>query len=256
VFPAKVWYQRSYSIAVELRSEQKIDLKEAFHWQDNQSFISYIDIQPFNLSNSMKLASWNIDCLLYESKKLDTSRTTNTLVVFLHRHFDTSDPADIIRNMSLLINRKWLLPYQNGSLVLKPSLFKLKNPVKDQGLIFSGRFNLNDSYSEMYLSYKYLSREPCIQSNLMTKLYFCEQVELGIGEYNISTDQKVLYNTFADNYLFDGEFDFNYGIPDVSVKICYENSGFVKSIVACANVHTQSALCCLYLLQVLLCFVF
>jgi hypothetical protein len=100
----------------------------------------------------MTLTSWTVDDLLYESKELDTSRTTNTLVVFLTRNFDTSDPADIIRNMSLLMNTNWLLLYMDEALVLQPSQFTLKYPVDDQGLLTSGLFKVNDSYSEIYLS--------------------------------------------------------------------------------------------------------
>lgn len=218
-----MWYNKEYSVAIELTSGQNINIKELFQFQ-NELFIS--DIKPLSLPNLPKLKPWTINQAFYEKVSLGDDDKMKSLLVYVKRAFVSSQPQEIIGNIRLLMSSNWSIQYKNKTVTLNPSPFKLKYPYSINADKLQGMFVVNDSFSVRSPLYTHFYYAGLMDDGLLvTKIFFCEQIELEFGEFVLSEDKIVLYNKVGQNYLFDAEFVF---VSEDSVRICLENSGFTK----------------------------
>lgn len=243
MFPAKVWYRQYYTVPIELSCEREIDTNEAFPLDNDQTYV--LDTDALYLSSTVKLKQWSVYQLIYQTTtRLNNDTTTNTLVAFMTQYFAEADPLSIMNNIAMLIKTKWFLKYKNETLILKPSLFKHKalNYVDGSLTLTPGSFTFNNTFSVKSPEYRllYTTMKWLNMGFLVTKLHFCEQIELVSDEYMLSADQTVLYNKISRQYLFDGEFSLMNDRSEGSVRICYENSGFVKTnVVICVSAESN-----------------
>jgi hypothetical protein len=80
-------------------------------------------------------------------------------------------------------------------------------------------------------------------SFVVTKMYFCEQIELNPSEYEL-WDKRVLYNKITNQPLFNGEFAITtapHFEGKMRARVCLEDSGLMESDVIKRVVKSGSA---------------
>lgn len=221
-----MWYANFYSVAIELNSDEEINIEQAFQWQNGTL---RCNIAPLSLSFTLDLSPWYINQAYFKISSLSHSSVTTSLLVYMKRFFDKGPPEDITRNIALLLRSEWHLRYKNKTLKLEPTPFILKTPVLTKRQITSGRFQVNESFTIMSPSYRHFYNSDRLDAIgiSVTKLQFCEQIELGSEDFILNDDQNVLYSKIEQNYLFDAEFAL---MSSGVARICLENSGFYKTI--------------------------
>lgn len=259
VFPIKVWNQQTINVLLELKSERDIDMTKAFSWRKGFLFVD--NIESLSMSSSLNLNEWTVKQGFYKVSNPNNGTQTNCLLLYMESIFLLTSPMNVSQNVRLLMRTDWLLKYSNETLVLKPSLFDMKFPYPAHFPNYSvgdQSFNLQWPFYKQFAQVTQTLRDTI----LITRLHFCEQIELRLDEYQLYYNNSVMYmyNKIARKYLFDGEFVVISAFEEGLVRICVEESGFVKQYVAsCADINSftaavvMSVCCSLHIYRLLIC---
>lgn len=155
--------------------------------------------------------------------------TISVLVTIQNKLLQVRPPV-LIRTVKKLINRKWTLQIANKTVTLASAFspFYLINAYEESNEHFvnQAKKTFYSRYQEVYIVADFLSRYHTI-----TKMFFCNQVELLPGEFTLNSRRDILFNYITNRYLFWFEFQMSISIGGIeTAKVCIEDSGFQDDI--------------------------
>jgi hypothetical protein len=142
----------------------------------------------------------------------------------------TVKPKEFIHYIKIFSKRSWSLPQNNGSTLLfnsniAPYAFADIKEQQDDHLIVNGDirktpFPLTSLYRKSPFSGETYS---------ITKLYFCEQVEMTQNEFVLSLYKSTMLELKSKRHFLGGEFAIvnNNAYEEVRVRICIDNSEMI-----------------------------
>jgi hypothetical protein len=204
----------------------------AFKWSNIifQICIQLTSSLPFNIRHYFpELTSSNIDISNIESplpkslkiegihyKKINDLTDTDELVIRMAKPTPTTKTKLFMDTVKKNINKKWLLKSNNATLPLNSKLFR--NVIwKTQSFI-----SRNTTYQQIYLQ----SHSPAVVKPVfLTKLYFCENIQLESDEFDMSKN-NIVFNKISNRYLYDNEYSLIKLGQNLVCRVCLSSSGY------------------------------
>ncbi|XP_045167744.2 uncharacterized protein LOC123531030 [Mercenaria mercenaria] len=224
VLPGKVWFIEQCIVYIQLTANEPFDVDVTFK------------NTTLNLEDSLPLShiwprNWLIGSI---SKKLIDEKMHNTLTVKMINSFPINDPKQLLYNIQLFLKRSWMLKVSNGtSISMSADWSHITDRFHVHPSISSSPTTENTRVIFPKYEYIYHSDKTIKKPTPITKLYFCDQIELNTSEFALY-DHHALHNKITNRMLYLGEFtttfsdDQNGGIPTTRARICVDGSGFIK----------------------------
>jgi hypothetical protein len=179
---------------------------------------------------------WTITSVSYEV--LSTNMRRN-LYIYMVNMLPKTNTAWLLQNIQKFIKLPWTLTLRNGTKIsmFAELGFAIKNLFNDNS---ASDFNtevaverLKHKVPQFNYLYNIQNHRSDMSMIIVTKLYFCEQIELNSSEYEI-LENDVLFNKINNQVLFNGEYtiimaaDVDGEEAVEKARICLEDSGLVK----------------------------
>lgn len=219
-YPNKFWYNQAYVMYTEFASEETIDMSEG--------------LQKSGILSDLKSPwqnDWSIKGIFLEDT-VQLKNISHFIVFLLKREKLKVNPRTFFINIKKMMDGNWLLRKNNKTINMMSSFFKYSFTVFNRNKVSIVDFgNHSKTYSlPFYKSLKYFG---VYENNMhiLTKLYFCDQIELVQSDFTLSEDNRILYNFVTKKYLFKGEFALmtNNSFEGLQVRVCLEDSGFYRT---------------------------
>lgn len=177
---------------------------------------------------------WNLESV-YSDNFYGIKYETN-IAVTLNNKIKKVRPGQLVKYIEEKVNKKWFLIHNNLTHVLKSRMMRynikrkrfLQEKYKDKESSigsYSSKF-LKREYYHLYDTFKFVGNW-----HMINTLYLCDQVELAPSEFNLSLENRILFNTLTGRFLLDNEFTL---IPSNTfggyhARICVNDSGLYIS---------------------------
>lgn len=223
-YPSKRWLNQEYVLYISLTSEQNFNINEVFQLQQVVLFERVLDLKsPWG-------KNWVINSIYYE----DTGKgnmTTNLLVVLTNKLSEVN-PEKLMKYIKNTVECDWILKLQNETITLRSRVLKhekcaLNSEVEKEIVIGNQSVIVPfPSYNKVYNTLSLIGN-----THLVTKLYWCEQVELQPSEFILNSDKSLLFNLISYRILHCGEFVLiaSNTFEGTRVRVCIEDSGFYST---------------------------
>jgi hypothetical protein len=122
----------------------------------------------------------------------------------------------LINTVKKSMNKKWLLKSHNTTLSLKPKL--PSEMITFTQMVTTSK---NTSYKRIYMKYNLGGGYV-----FLTKLYFCENVQLESNEFNLSNTENIVFNKISNRYLYSHEYSLQLSGASKVCFVCLDNSGY------------------------------
>lgn len=239
----KALYMQRCVISVKLTANVSISINDAF---DRSVILADVDVS--HLSHEWS-NNWLISRVFYE-RESENSDVTNSLIVELLNESPISDLSMLLSNIRDALQKQWTLTLPGGTLItMSAEIFHSFTPSAFIYSEFTKTFTVWGNFTLLYRMLKEYKDSPFP----ITRLYFCEQVELNTPEYELHDD--VLYNKIAHKTHFPGEFTISTLINEnvqYPARICVQDSGLRKrdgpynangSNIVSAKAFEQNSIC-------------
>lgn len=215
-----MYWATQYELTVDLTPNQKIPV-EYIDAAMNGSVMSWLR-SPFP-------RDWNVVMLLYQFKSVPTNSMVEKLVVSL-RFETTLSLQKLFTVVKTLMKNTWYAELNGTAFRLRQEF----SPVYDfhQSAInadcavpaFSKDFEKVCRFKNLHMPLNILNHQVFV----MTKLIFCDQVELRDSEYDVIAMTKVIFYKRKQKVLFEGEFVsvYNWKTGNHTVRLCLADAGF------------------------------
>lgn len=220
VYTIKRWYLEKCEVSLKLTADTAFDVEEIF--TDNVVSLNH---------------KWpKVWTIKFVSKRvLNTTMHHSLYVQMMNTHPKTST-VKLLRNIRMYLKKPWILTVNNGTMISMSAELGFNTNLKSYSISILNKERGNGSQINLprfSVIYKPYNRFIEIPTFAVTKLYFCEQIELDPSEYEFIHDLYV-YNIITDKLLFNGEFtiitspQFMGKESMERARICLEDSDFVK----------------------------
>ncbi|XP_045173157.2 uncharacterized protein LOC123534797 [Mercenaria mercenaria] len=247
-YPHKLWYNQDYTVCINLTTDTAINVTDVFKIQPgskNEYLPPLISPWPKN---------WFIFAIFTHYDVWNKDYTCASFQFILKRKLSASvQPQHLVQTVKIFAARDWSLQNRNASLVFKSHISHLSYSAID--------FVERDADSKFFFGNNsktidrilYLRGRFGLNKLHITKLYFCNQVELNPREVILSPYKSMLFNKITKSHLSDGEFAFVWSnaYKDVCVRICIEDSEMYE-MVNRSGVDCFPEICCVRLIALVL----
>lgn len=213
MFPIKEWQMSKCAINLKLTPEVPIHVNQLFEISQKAS-------RNVSLLVHQWPKNWYVDEIYYSSE--DENGNIYNLFVKMISFSVISKPDVLLKNAQTLSKLPWFLKLANRTKTLISS-----NLSYIADAFYNRRFTGLPSYNKLYVDNNFDTRPAFI----ITKLYFCEQVELETSEYELYEGRLGLRNKINNQTLLLGEYLIKYSDNrelTSTARICLYNSGFIE----------------------------
>jgi hypothetical protein len=208
------------------------------------------DVRETFTSNNFSLShewpdNWKIKSV---SKRILNTNMHRKLYIKLINIIPKTITWKLLKNILKFLKLHWTLTLSNGTYMNMSAELGIDTQIfsNDESILTISQEKINtltfelpqfsDLYYEKYLQFG-------VSYFVVTKLYFCEQIELDSSEYEL-WDKIVLFNKITNQPLFNGEFEMTaapYFEGKMRARVCLEDSGLMESDVTKRVVKSGSA---------------
>ncbi|XP_060594596.1 uncharacterized protein LOC132748948 [Ruditapes philippinarum] len=233
VFWVKKIFMNKLDINIMLTADTVFDIRETFTSNN------------FSLSHEWPPRLWIIKSV---SKRILNTHMHRNLYIKMINLFPKAYTWKLLKSIWKLLKLPWTLTLSNGTLIsmsaelgFDTKLFSNDDSIQtlNKDEINRMTFDLpqfSDLHDEKFIRF-------FTSSFVVTKMYFCEQIELNPSEYEL-WDKRVLYNKITNQPLFNGEFAITtapHFEGKMRARVCLEDSGLMESDVIKRVVKSGSA---------------
>lgn len=215
-----MYWATEYELTVDLKPDQNIP-------------VDYIDA-AINVSLMGWLRSpfprdWNVVMLLYQWQSVPTNGMVEKIVVSLR--FETAlSLQKLFTVVKTLIKNMWYAQLNGTTFTLRQefaAVYEFYHSTMNSDCAvpaFLKDIERVCRFRNLYMPLNILNH----QAFVMTKLIFCDQVELRDSEYDVIVMTKVIYYKRKQKVLFEGEFVsvYNWTTGYHTVRLCLDDAGF------------------------------
>lgn len=219
-YPYKLWFNQEYVLYINLTSEQSINIDKVLQPQQVKMTEKVLDLISHWQQN------WVINSIYYEDP--GKGNRTKNLLVILSNKLSQVKPETLVNYIKNTVKRDWTLKHQNTTVTLKSSVLKLKEFAFNSEVgkeIVIGNQSIIVPSPLYHMVYTTLSLPG--NTHLVTKLYWCDQVELHPSEFILNSDKTLLFNYITYRILHRCEFLLiaSNTFEGIRVRVCIEDSG-------------------------------
>jgi hypothetical protein len=199
----------------------------------------YFPSNPVDISNveSPLLKSLKIETIHY--KKLNPFTDTDELLIRISKPTLTTKTKFFMNTVKKYINKKWLLKSYNVTLLLNSELSK-------EVFYDTGSFTSEiASYQKLYSN----AHAPAsVKPVFMSKLYFCENIQLESHEFNIFGNTVFIKS--SNRTLYGNEYSYAKSGQNWVCRVCLSSSGYkdTRKNSSVRNSLSFSVLCVLVII--------
>jgi hypothetical protein len=223
LYPNKIWYNQHNAVFVNLTLDKVFNVSEVFNIKYGHDYTT--DLPPLK---SVWMKRWSIHSIYY--RVMDESLMSNNVIIVVDRKLPTVQPDTIITNIRKMIGQSWSTRIRNVTKVWKSSLFSTLTTLWIDP--YTNTFNniTEQAYMPRY-EMIYVRQTLSTITQIVTRLYICEQVELAPSEFVLSKRKNILYSYMNNRFMFDGQFVLTYSGTrgESRARICIDDSGLLKS---------------------------
>jgi hypothetical protein len=154
---------------------------------------------------------------------------TNNLIIVMHRKLSIVKPDTIIGNIKKMIGKGWIMRLRNVTEVLKSQEFSMRSPYISYPYMkkADGFYNLTKDLEWSQYNNAYTALLLYRKEHIISRLYFCNQVELEPTEFLLNSEKNALYIYTSKRVLFDRQFALvrSNTLAKSRARICIEDSG-------------------------------
>jgi hypothetical protein len=223
LYPNKIWYSQYFAVFVNLTFDKAYNLSEVFNIPNGKNYTT--DLPPLK---SKWLKRWLVHSIYY--RVMDESHMSKNVIIVVDRKLSTVQPDTIITDIRKMIGQAWSIHFRNVTKVLKSSHFATLTSFRTDP--YENMFNNITGQVDMPRYQMIYGRLTVSRITLIvTRLYFCEQVELAPSEFILSKDKNFIYSYITKRFMFNGQFVLTYSDTQAGsrARICIEDSGLLKS---------------------------
>lgn len=220
-----MWYLDKCEVYLKLTTDSVFDVEEALNSPELSLSHKWPDV-------------WTIKYILRRIFFPDIDRN---LYIIMTNMFPNTDAKELLKNIRMFLKRPWTLTLRNGTTIpmaaelgFVSQFFLNLNTAKTANQ--DRRNTIQSEIPEFRLLYKNIQLFNEKISFIVTKLFFCEQIELSPSEYELM-GENMLYNKITRQLLFSGEFSIfissefegGEGMETAEkARVCLTDSGFEK----------------------------
>ena len=225
-FPNKLWYNSNHEITINLTSENPVNKT------DFQTITKDLLDEKFEL-NFPWPKQWYIKNIYLLLPTVDDDYLS--LHVTITNQLAQVRPRVLIATVKKMIKRKWTLEIVNRTVVFtsgfSPYYLVSNYNESNEHFIDPSKQTFASRYQVIYNFVGFQN-----VNHPITKLFFCNQIELFLDEFTQSTIEHILFNEINGRFLFWYEFQLFTSISGRrAAKVCIEDSGFEEIIAQSAN---------------------
>ncbi|XP_053385818.1 uncharacterized protein LOC123538204 [Mercenaria mercenaria] len=204
IFPSADWNVDIYEFVLRLEPENPIPVE--FIIENSQGRPSAFDMSKLI---SPLQSRWVIKLLSY--KKSINSSTVDNFVASIRVKNVFKNPASMLKAIEKYMKKKWYLNINETRSGLLVGFSEMRRIVIENNIVAARMYEYFDEDSNLNgmkwnLIHTYLALEPSPFVIIITKMFYCHQLELYPGEFELRYGDNVLYYKDRDKYFFDGEF--------------------------------------------------
>jgi hypothetical protein len=178
---------------------------------------------------SIWLKHWSVEHVYSRVTEEEQSKSNN-IVIVVQRKLSRVNPVPFLKSIKNMLASPWTISLNNGLEQLKPH-HAIFTPLGKQYRpeIFDSTSNLTTKpFQAQWYKRVYSSFKGAFKTQIITRLFFCDQVELHPSEFLLNYEMSILYSYTTKRYMFDGEFALvrSEDFGDYSARICIDDSGF------------------------------
>ncbi|XP_045190138.2 uncharacterized protein LOC123547251 [Mercenaria mercenaria] len=219
VFAVKKWYLTRFEMYLKLSADTLFDVDETF--KNSKPGTKEISQLFHKWPNN-----WYIEAV---SKERIQKRMHNVLFVKMIQWSPIRDTKKLLQTIQKLLKLPWTLKASNGpNISMFAELWYITRAL--HGTALSATNITVPLYDFLYRNISFTAKTLFA----VTKLYFCEQVELNASEYELH-GIHVLRNKITAQVLFTGEFttvlsaDQGEDVPSEHARVCLKDSGYTRA---------------------------
>ncbi|XP_045173698.2 uncharacterized protein LOC123535201 [Mercenaria mercenaria] len=221
MYPHKLWYDQDYIVCINLTTDTTINVTDVFKIQPG----SKREYLPPFISPWPK--DWFIFAIFSHNDIWTKFCKCASFQFLLKRKLSASvQPKHLVQTVNKFAARDWSLQNRNSSLVFKSHISHLSYSAKDFAVLDANSMFFFGNNSKTTYRVLYVRGRHGLNKFHITKLYFCNQVELNPHEIILSPYNSMLFNKITKRHLYDGEFAlvWSNAYEDVCARICIEDS--------------------------------
>lgn len=214
VFPIKEWYTTKCAINLELTPKEPIHVNQLLEF--SQKTLKNVSLLVHQWPNN-----WYVGEIYYSPRDENGNMVYNLFVKMVSFSL-RGKPKGLLKNVKTLSKLPWFLKLGNNT---KMSLSSDLSYIAD--VFYNTKFLGLPSLMKLKVDRNTDNSPPFI----ITKLYFCDQVELASSEYELYERKVGLRNKINNQTLLLGEYLLEYSDslqPTSTAKVCLYNSGFIE----------------------------
>ncbi|KAL4228199.1 hypothetical protein ACF0H5_013633 [Mactra antiquata] len=222
-FPAKLWHSNQFSLMLNLTTDTPFNVSKVFQMNADRK-ASNID-----MLHSTWPKEWIRYFLCEESVVSERPSFMLRMVRIKDEHFM---PKYFFAEIAeLMKSGRWSLTYGNKTIALKANYFHFRKVAGSN--VEGNKYELifNKQVASSTYRIMYLEKNDDVRRKIfpLTKLYFCNQIELLPGEFFLDNEHRILINRIKNTILYDGQFTMIHTSLGSVPRVCIEDSGFIAN---------------------------